>query len=119
MIRIYHYEKCSTCRQALAFVKKQGLTVEAVSIVEHPPTRAEVAAMKKRTGSLKSLFNTTGQEYRRLELKDKLATMSEKEAIDLLSQNGMLVKRPFLISPHLGLVGFKESEWKNALKATA
>ena len=66
-------------------------------------------------GEIKRLFNTSGQVYREFGIKDKLKAMSDTEAVDLLSQHGKLIKRPFLLTKDVGLVGFKEEEWQSAL----
>lgn len=113
-IKVYEYEKCSTCRSALKWLDKKGIAYERVPIVERPPTRAELSKMLERVGDLKRLFNTSGLVYRELKVGEKLKTMSPDEALDLLAKHGKLVKRPFV--PEKGLVGFKEAEWSAAFK---
>lgn len=71
--------------------------------------------LKFQDGELRKLFNTSGVQYRELKMKDKLPTMTETEAIDLLSQNGKLIKRPFLLTPATGLIGFNENIWDQQL----
>ncbi len=71
--------------------------------------------LKHLDGDIRKLFNTSGQQYRELKLKDKLPTMTAAEAIDLLAQNGKLIKRPFLLAEDVGLVGFKEDVWHEVL----
>lgn len=118
-VKVYQYAKCSTCRDALAFLDKKGIPYEALPIVAQPPTVAELktmlASVKERGGTFKKLFNTSGQLYREMGMSEKLAKMSEPEALALLSKHGMLVKRPFLLSKNANLVGFKADEWKKAL----
>jgi arsenate reductase len=120
-VRVYQYAKCSTCRDALKFLDQRKVPYEALPIVEKPPTLTELktmlGAVKKRGGSLKNLFNTSGQLYREMGLSEKLKTLSESEALALLTKNGMLVKRPFLLSTDQNgahLLGFKVDEWKKA-----
>src|SRR5579883_182206 len=95
-LRVYEYEKCSTCRNALKWLDKKGIAYERVPIVEQPPTRAELAEMLRKVGDLKKLFNTSGQVYRELEVGERLKTMSTDDALDLLAKHGKLVKRPFV-----------------------
>ncbi|UPT73862.1 MAG: arsenate reductase family protein [Elusimicrobiota bacterium] len=114
-IRVYEYSKCSTCRKALKFLEARGIAHTAVPIVDSPPSVAELKTMLGHVG-LKRLFNTSGVQYRELGISEKLKTMSEAEALALLSKNGKLIKRPFLLLKDRGLVGFQEAEWKAAFK---
>ncbi|MCW0218260.1 MAG: arsenate reductase family protein [Prosthecobacter sp.] len=120
MLKIYAYQGCSTCKNALKWLKAQGIAHEEAAIRETPPTVKELRAMlEAKNGELRLLFNTSGQDYRALGMKDKLPTLSTDEALELLATNGNLVKRPFALDPTAGvhLVGFKEAEWQQALKA--
>ena len=113
MLRIYTYEKCSTCRSALKFITARGWQADVVPIREQPPTKAELKKMLSLVGGeIRKLFNTSGLDYKALGMKDKLPAMSEAEVIDLLSRNGSLVKRPFVLSAKGGAVGFKPEEWE-------
>jgi arsenate reductase len=115
-MKIHTYAKCDTCRKAVKWLKARNLAITEVPIRERPPSKADLGRMLAiYKGDLKRLFNTSGGDYRELSLKDKLPTMSTREAIDLLSGNGNLVKRPFVIGDGVVLVGFKESEWEAAL----
>jgi len=116
-VRVYEYAKCSTCRQALKFLDARKIAYEALPIVESPPTVNELKAMLAFTGDLKRLFNTSGVVYREMGLGEKLKTMKEDEALRLLSKNGKLVKRPFVLLKDRGLLGFKEGEWKAAFRS--
>lgn len=116
MVRVYQYEKCSTCRQALKFLDARKTPYEAVPIVDRPPTISELEAMLSFVGDIRRLFNTSGLVYREMRLGEKLKTMSQKDALTLLSKNGKLVKRPFVLLSDRGLLGFKEDEWKKAFK---
>lgn len=112
MLRIYAYEKCSTCRDALKFARERGWKTEVIPIRERPPTRAELKKMLGLLGGeLRRLFNTSGLDYKAMGMKDKLPGMSEADAIELLSRNGNLVKRPFVLGARGGTVGFKPGEW--------
>jgi arsenate reductase len=112
VLKVYHYPKCSTCKNALKWLKAKGLEYVEEDIKSSPPSDAELKAMLKvYEGELRKLFNTSGMDYRALGLKDQLPTMSEKDAFALLRSNGMLVKRPFVLGEGLGVVGFKEKEW--------
>jgi arsenate reductase len=99
MIRIYSYEGCSTCRAALKYLAARGVQSEVIPIRERPPSKPELKKMLSYLGGdLRRLFNTSGQDYRALKLKDSLPAMTEAEALDLLAKNGNLVKRPFLLT---------------------
>lgn len=112
-LKFYQYPKCSTCKRAVAFLKQQGVQFLDIDISQSPPSVAELKQMLKAyDGNLRKLFNTSGIQYRELGLKDKLADMSEQEALQMLSSNGKLVKRPFLLDGSKGAVGFVETEWK-------
>ena len=114
-IKVYEYEKCSTCKKALKFLDQKGVAYERVPIVERPPSKAELEKMLSlKGGELKKLFNTAGQVYRENKISEKLPQMSQSEAIRLLASNGKLIKRPFVLAGSTGLVGFKEDEWKKA-----
>ncbi|MCW1884719.1 arsenate reductase family protein [Luteolibacter flavescens] len=117
MLTVYAYQNCDTCRKALKWLKAEGISHEVKAIRETPPAPAELhAAIKALGGELRPLFNTAGGDYRELGMKDKLPTMTADEAVALLSKNGNLVKRPFVIGEGVVLTGFKEDEWRKALK---
>ncbi|MEM0897851.1 MAG: Spx/MgsR family RNA polymerase-binding regulatory protein [Verrucomicrobiota bacterium] len=117
MLKVYAYKNCSTCKNAIEWLEKNGKKYEVVEIRDTPPRKSELRLAVGLHG-LRKLFNSSGQEYRSLKLKDKLDDMPEKEALELLSSNGNLVKRPFAIDTSAGitLVGFKEDLWKTKLK---
>ena len=116
MIKIYVYAKCSTCRNALKWLEEKGIAHESHPIRETPPSIPELKhALKHLDGEIRKLFNTSGMDYRAMGLKDKLAGMSESEALKLLNQNGNLVKRPLVIGPDLTLAGFKPHQWQKTL----
>ena len=112
-----HYPKCSTCQKAKKWLETNGVDFEARDIVSQNPSREELVEWHKRSGlPLKKFFNTSGMLYRDMQLKDKLAEMSEEEQFDLLATNGMLVKRPIVVVDDFVLVGFREKEWDDKLK---
>lgn len=107
------YPKCSTCQKAKKWLDEHGFTYEDRHIKEQPPTVEELKEWHKISGlELKKFFNTSGLVYKSLGLKDKLPTMSDEEKYQLLSTDGMLVKRPILVGDGFVLVGFKEKEWE-------
>lgn len=96
-MQFYEYPKCSTCRKAKAELKHLGVTVETIDIKQTPPQKETLLKWLQSGIELKKLFNTSGNSYRELGLKDKLASLSEDEALDLLAADGMLIKRPILV----------------------
>ena len=110
------YPPCSTCKKAKAWLDEHKLEYTARHIKEENPTFEELKAWHQRSGlPLKKFFNTSGLLYKSLGLKDKLPGMSEEEQFRLLASDGMLVKRPILITEERNLVGFREKEWMDAL----
>ena len=111
-VKIYEYKGCSTCRKALKWLEAKGIAFERIAIRESPPSKAELKRMLKAyDGNLRALFNTSGGDYRAMNMKEKLPSLSKTEAIDLLAGNGNLVKRPFMMTKDDGVVGFNEAEW--------
>ena len=116
---LIEYAKCSTCKKAKNWLNEKGIVYETRPIKEENPSAEELKAWHKRSGlPLKRFFNTSGILYRELELKDKLKDMSEEEQYQLLASDGMLVKRPLLISDEAIFVGLKEKEWEEMLSST-
>ena len=114
------YPNCSTCKKARAWLESQGIPFAERNIKTENPTREELARWQKASGlPLKRFFNTSGQQYRALGLKEKLPTMTEEEQLELLSSDGMLVKRPLLVGETAVLVGFRPQEWEKAVAAAA
>ena len=117
MIRVYCYNKCSTCRKALKWLEDNNVQFEERAIVEENPTYEELKEWYAKSGlPLKKFFNTSGLIYKDMQLKDKLPTMTEEEQLRLLATNGMLVKRPLVVGDDFVLTGFKEKEWEEKLK---
>ena len=115
MLFIY-YPKCSTCIKAKKWLDEKGVKYTERHIVEENPSLEELKEWWEKSGlPLKKFFNTSGMLYKEMQLKDKLQRMSEEEQLKLLSTNGMLVKRPIVVSGQTVLVGFKEAEWSEKL----
>lgn len=115
-LRVWAYSGCDTCRKALKYLAERGVAHEAIAIREHPPTVAELRRMLGYYGGdLRRLFNTSGQDYRAMQLSERLPAMAADEALALLAKNGNLVKRPFALSEKAGVVGFKPAEWEQML----
>lgn len=112
-ITVLCYAKCSTCQKALKWLEEQNIVYEKRPIKEENPTVEELKQWYQKSGlPLKRFFNTSGSLYKELQLKDRLHGMSEEEQLALLATDGMLVKRPLLVTDHYVCPGFKESEWK-------
>ena len=110
------YEKCSTCKAAIKWLDAQKMNYEVRDIKGENPNYEELQQWYEKSGlPIKRFFNTSGLVYRGLNLKDKLASMSDEDKLKLLATDGMLVKRPLLVSENDILLGFKEEEWKQKL----
>lgn len=119
-VRIYVYDKCSTCRDAVAFLKARGVEFVSVPIRQQPPTVAELERMRALKDGVRRLFNSSGLDYKSMGMKDRLPAMTDAEALELLSGHGNLVKRPFLLtSDGRGLLGFKKPEWEAVFPESA
>ena len=107
------YPKCTTCRKAKKFLEENNVEFIDRNIVENRPTEDELREWIKLSGlEIKKFFNTSGKMYKELNLKEKLKEMSQDEMIALLASNGMLVKRPLLVTDNKVVVGFKEDNYK-------
>lgn len=107
------YPNCTTCKKAEQFLQEYGVSVEKRNIKTANPSKDELAAWHDISGlSLKKFFNTSGQKYKELALKDKINAMSIADQLALLASDGMLVKRPLLVSDDFVLIGFKEKDWQ-------
>lgn len=114
---ILHYPKCSTCKKAIKFLNDNNIKYIERDIVKENPKKEELKKWIKQSNmDIKKFFNTSGLKYRELNLKEKLKEMTDEEKINLLSKDGMLVKRPLLITDKKILAGFKEKEWKEIIK---
>ena len=110
------YPPCSTCQKAKKWLDDQGLVYTDRHIKEHNPTYEELKSWYEKSGlPLKRFFNTSGLKYKELNLKEKLPIMTEEEQLRLLASDGMLVKRPIVVTEQHIFPGFKEAEWKALL----
>ena len=110
------YPKCTTCQRAKKWLDERGIAYDLRDIKLENPTREELEAWWKESGlPLKRFFNTSGQLYKAMDLKNKLPAMSEEEQLSLLATDGMLVKRPILVGEGFVRVGFREREWAERL----
>ena len=110
------YPKCTTCKKAEKWLDSREISYEVRDIKTENPSKEELTEWYRRSGlPLKRFFNTSGNLYKELKLKDKLPQMSEDEQLELLSTDGMLVKRPIVITEDTVLTGFKEKEWEEKL----
>lgn len=117
MYKIICYPKCSTCKKAEKFLQDNNIKYDYRDIKLNNPSKEELDELVKLSGKdIKSFFNTSGLVYRELNLKDKIDNMTYEEKLDILSTDGMLVKRPILQTNDKVYVGFKEKEWHEIIK---
>ena len=115
-ITVLCYKKCTTCQKALKWLEENGISYQERPIKEENPGKEELRTWYQASGlPLKRFFNTSGNLYKEMKLKDRLPSMSEEEQLELLATDGMLVKRPLLVGEGIVLVGFKEEEWTQLL----
>ncbi len=115
-MKVYCYSRCTTCKKALKWLEEKHIAYESIDIKENNPSKEELRAYYEKSGlALKKFFNTSGLKYRALGLKDKLKEMSEEEQLDLLSTDGLLVKRPLVVTEEKVLLGFREEVWRQEL----
>lgn len=111
-MKILVYRKCSTCQKALKWLESHNISFEERAIVDENPAYEELKAWYEKSGlPLKKFFNTSGNLYKQMNLKDRLKDMSEEEQLKLLAADGMLVKRPLVVGEDFVLTGFREKEW--------
>lgn len=116
MPKVYCYDRCTTCKKALAWLDSNNIYYEEIDIKTQYPDEETLRNLHKKSGlPLKKFFNTSGILYREMQLSSKLPEMSEDEQIKLLASDGMMVKRPLLVTDNAVIPGFKEAEWKSAL----
>ena len=117
MIKVYCYDRCSTCKKALAWLDENNVKYEKIDIKSQHPDEATLRELHKKSGlPLKRFFNTSGILYREMQLSAKLPGMGEDEQFALLASDGMMVKRPLLVTDDDVIPGVKEADWKKALK---
>jgi len=110
-MKVYSYSKCGTCRNAIKDLEEKKIKFEVIDITENPPSKKVLKSAVKAKG-LRKLFNTSGVQYRELKIKDKLKSMTEAQAIDLLASNGRLIKRPIVVDKDKITIGFNADEYK-------
>ncbi len=116
MTKVYCYDKCTTCKKALAWLDANKIQYEKIDIKADHPDEATLRKFHKESGlPLKKFFNTSGILYREQKLSEKLPTMTEDEQFKLLASDGMLVKRPLLVCDDAVIPGFKEDTWREAV----
>lgn len=114
---VYHYPNCNTCKKAIKWLNENEINADLKHIVEETPSKETLEQIYAKSGlTINKLFNTSGKMYRELNMKEQLKTMSDADALQLLSENGMLIKRPMVLNDDYALVGFKENEWKEKLR---
>ena len=110
----FGYSKCSTCRNAKKWLDNNNIAYEERDMKTSQPTYEELKNIYEKSGMpIKKLFNTSGNVYKELSLKDKIDSMTDEECLKLLATDGMLVKRPLVDGKKI-LIGFKETEWKES-----
>ena len=113
---VFCYPKCTTCQKTIAWLSKRGVSYALRDIKLENPSYEELKALHQKSGlPLKAFFNTSGLSYRALNLKERIGEMGEEEMLRLLASDGMLVKRPLVVSDSFVLVGFREKEWEKAI----
>ena len=113
-MKFFSYNKCGTCRKAKKILDAYKVSYDEIDITETPPPKSVLKKAIKLKG-MKKLFNTSGEQYKKLRIKDKIGDMTEVQAIELLSSNGRLVKRPIVVDGNRITVGFDEIEYKEVL----
>src|SRR5690554_1475850 len=110
------YPRCGTCRKAAKWLEANKIDVVSRHIVEENPTKMELEEWIGRSGlSASKFFNTSGMVYKEQNLKEKVKTATHDELLDILASNGMVIKRPIVVTEDFVLVGFNEIEWKSRL----
>ena len=111
LMKVYSYSKCGTCRNAIKDLEAKKIKFEVIDITENPPSKKVLKSAVKAKG-LQKVFNTSGVQYRELKIKDKIKSMTEAQAIDLLASNGRLIKRPIAVDKNKITIGFNADEYQ-------
>ena len=112
-VTAYIYPKCSTCRDAMKSLAAKGVSPEKIDLFETPPSKEELRRFWELSGlPLKKFLNTSGEVYKEMGLKDRIASMSDDEVLALMAANGRLIKRPIVVDGKRITVGFKEEQYK-------
>ena len=118
MITLYEYPKCTTCRKGKKFLQENDVAFESIVMVKQPPAAATLAEMVDRSGKdVDEFFNKRGKRFKELKLKERLDEMTKEEKLELLSTDGMLIRRPLLYDGSGVTLGFKEDEYKQFVNA--
>lgn len=116
MVKVYCYSKCTTCKKALKWLAENEVEHTVIDIKEDHPDEETLRQLHGKSGlPLKRFFNTSGQLYRQMELSKKLPAMDEDEMFKILASDGMLVKRPLLVTENAVIPGFKEDSWREVV----
>ena len=110
-MKVYSYSKCGTCRNAIKVLEAKKIKFEVIDITENPPSKKVLKSAVKAKG-LQKVFNTSGVQYRELKIKDKIKSLTEAQAIDLLASNGRLIKRPIAVDKNKITIGFNADEYQ-------
>ena len=117
MPKFYHYANCSTCRKAQKWLETHKNQLDSVDITTNPPGKEQLKKILKDSGKkITDLLNTSGIQYRELNMKEKIKTLSEDQLLELLSQNGRLIKRPLVFEGNKATIGFREEEFNKTWK---
>ena len=111
-MKFYGYKKCGTCRKAQKFLDNKNIDYKEIDITLTPPPKS-ILKKAMRVYGMKKMFNTSGEQYKIMNIKDRIKTLSETQALDLLATNGRLVKRPIAVAGNLITVGFNEDEYQS------
>ena len=112
-MKLYSYNKCGTCRKAKKLLNAYNISYDEIDIRETPPPKSVLKKAIEAKG-MKKLFNTSGEQYKKLRIKEKIGTMTKGQVLELLAGNGRLVKRPIAVDGNRITVGFDENEYKEA-----
>ena len=115
-MKFYGYNKCGTCRKAQKYLENKNIEFDHIDITENPPPKTVLKRAMQAVG-MKKLFNTSGVQYKELQINDQIKTMTEATALKLLAANGRLIKRPIAVSSDRVTVGFNEDEYQKAWPA--
>ncbi|MFD2680221.1 arsenate reductase family protein [Bacillus seohaeanensis] len=116
-LTFYSYPKCGTCRKAKKWLEENEKELNEIHIVENPPSKEDIKGLYEKSGlPLKKFFNTSGKKYRELGLKDKVNSASDEELLEILSSDGMLLKRPIVTDGNQVTIGFKEENFEKTWK---
>ena len=110
-MKFYGYRKCGTCRKAQKFLDGKNIDYKELDIIQTPPPKSVLKKAMRQYG-MRKMFNTSGEQYKVMNIKDRIKTFTESQALDLLATNGRLVKRPIAVHDNTITVGFNEDDYK-------